>query len=77
MLLNKFKLLNNLLLLAIIIFALFYFLQYYVNRNTDYSFYYIGSNYLDNEYRLYKEHDESKGPAYLLFLRVKKTKHDK
>jgi len=70
MLLNKFKLPNNLLLLVIIIFALFYSLQYYVNWNTDYSFYYIGSNYLDNEYRLYKEHDESKGPAYLLFLRV-------
>ena len=70
MLLNKFKLLNNLLLLAIIIFALFYSLQYYLNWNSDYSFYYVGSNYLDNEYRLYKEHDETKGPAYLLFLRV-------
>jgi hypothetical protein len=70
MLLNKFNLLKNLSLSAVIIFALFYSLQYYLNWSSDYSFYYIGSNYLDNGYRLYKEHDESKGPAYLLFLRV-------
>ena len=44
--------------------------NYHIHFSTDYGIYYIGSNFVDENYRLYKEHDETKGHAYLFFLKL-------
>lgn len=65
---SKFKIIITLLCLFVIV--LFFAINYHIHFSTDYGIYYIGSNFIDEDYRLYKEHDETKGHAYLFFLKL-------
>ena len=60
---DKLKILITLLFIFIIVFL--FTTNYHIHFSTDYGIYYIGSNFVDENYRLYKEHDETKGHAYL------------
>ena len=55
------------LLLIIIFFISF---NQFLTWSNDYGFYFVGSNFLNNDYQLYEQHNESKGPAYLFFLKI-------
>ena len=41
-----------------------------LNWSTDFGVYYTGSSFFSDDYRLYLEHFDHKGPAYYAFLNV-------
>ncbi len=54
--------------LIIIVFIISF--QQFLSWSNDYGFYFVGSNFIDSNYQLYEDHNESKGPAYLFFLKI-------
>ena len=56
------------ILLIIIVFIISF--QQFLSWSNDYGFYFVGSNFIDSNYQLYEDHNESKGPAYLFFLKI-------
>lgn len=63
----KFFFLTTVSLIIIIFIISFY---HFLSWSNDYGFYFVGSNFLDGNYQLYKDHNESKGPSYLFFLNI-------
>ena len=51
------------------IFSIFWSLSLFYTWPSDYGIYYSMGNFINEDYRLYKEAFDTKGPAYLFFLK--------
>jgi hypothetical protein len=71
MILNKQRLTLNLFIFLLIIFVVAVWSATILTEwGTDYGVYYAGSYFLSDNYRLYQEHFDHKGPLYYLFLQT-------
>jgi hypothetical protein len=71
MMLNKQRLTLNLFIFLLIIFVLAVWSATILTEwGTDYGVYYTGSYFLSDNYKLYQEHFDHKGPLYYLFLQT-------
>lgn len=68
---DKQRFILNLLIFLLIIFVLsVWSANIFIEWGTDYGTYYAGSYFLSDNYRLYQEHFDHKGPLYYLFLQM-------
>ena len=71
MILNKQRFILNLFIFLLIIFVLAVWSATILTEwGTDYGVYYAGSYFLSDNYRLYQENFDHKGPLYYLFLQI-------
>lgn len=63
---------KNLFYTTVLLLIIIFFISFnqFLTWSNDYGFYFVGSNFLNNDYQLYEQHNESKGPAYLFFLKI-------
>ena len=61
---------NKSIICFILICSLIWPLSIFYNWPSDYGIYYSMGNLIDQDYRLYKEAFDTKGPAYFFFLKL-------
>ncbi|MDA9601584.1 hypothetical protein N9S61_01845 [Alphaproteobacteria bacterium] len=67
---HQLKIFHLLILLFIISVIAIWSSQLFTEWDVDYGVYYVGSNFLDDNFQLYKDFFTHKGPLYYLFLKT-------